>query len=98
MCYAGGPGQAGRRRVGYRLVCEGGRASLSDVRLVSAELDAPELEGCVLDAMRRLTWTDRGAPDMGRAMELQISILDLKARAARDDHADDAPDENDLDD
>jgi hypothetical protein len=84
-CYGGETDDFKRMRVNYTLHFDDGVATLSDVELVASEIGSPELEACVVDTMRELSWRDQKAPNLIRKMEAEISVLDLKKRQARKD-------------
>jgi hypothetical protein len=80
-CYRDEPGRFERMRLEYHLRILGGTARISDVSLVSSDLGAPRLEGCIVELLSELSWSIPDAPDLEERLEIAISLLDLQKRS-----------------
>lgn len=82
-CYRGTENEHERMTVRYRARFEGGVGRLGDVAVVNGELGAPELEDCVLSAMKSLEIRGHLVPDVVEDLHITISVASLKRASAR---------------
>jgi len=80
-CYREEEGREEVLEVAYSVTFDGAMASLSDVKKLRSEWNAPGLESCVLAALEGLVWRDEGAPQATRDGQVSVTMLSIQTRA-----------------
>jgi hypothetical protein len=76
-CYQPGLDRNERVTLRYRLRAQGGKLAVTDLAVLDGKM-APELQDCIVEAVRTATWRDERMPDWQDDDELYIQVGGMK--------------------